>query len=130
MRQTVAGPVKAARGQTVSLHVALRRGEHYASVVAFSRVGEYEPSPHVPLHKMDVKSDKPEMMAPTSMRLTEEMRPQHTLELKADEDCEFFLMQEVDTADDKLVKARILCHDGTKLGKFWSRIASAFRWIG
>jgi hypothetical protein len=124
MRKTVAGPVKARRGQTVHFHVSLPKNERHAFCLIFSAVGDSEPSPHVELEKLHLLTKgRPVMVNPKTMRLSLE-RPQASTSFVADEDSRFYIMQEVDTKDDRPVKGRIVVHGSLK-----QKIASAFRWI-
>lgn len=95
-------------GQIAHLHATLRKGEEYAFIEVFSSVGDFEPSPHVPIYKMGLKeNDRPSMLGATTMRLTDNYRPEQKLEIEADEDCDFYLFQDVDTMKIPLSKGRI-----------------------
>lgn len=112
MRIKIAGPVKVERGEKIHLHARLRKGQAYAYVEAFSAIEGTKPAPHVEAFKLSVTSGgKPNFAAPVSMRLTDDRRPRQTLTITADDDCEFYLFQDVDTASDTLAKGRIV-NDG------------------
>lgn len=114
--------MKAYQGQTIRLRARLRDGMRQADCAVYSAVGKVEPSPHVPLGKLDLLKDgRPVMVSPTMMRLTS-LRTEMQLELVADEDSHFFIMQDVDVKGDPLVKARIKANDRIKFF-----IASALR---
>lgn len=107
MRVKIAGPKKARRGQTVRFHFALRKGvTDHAFCEVYSSVGDFEPSPHVALAKMEIRKSQPDMFAATTVRLTPK-RTSHIMEIVADENCAFYIMQDVDTVDDPRIKGRI-----------------------
>ena len=109
MRVKIAGPVYVKRGDTLHIHVRLRNGSDYAFVAVFSSEGGSDPAPYVPYHKLELNGSKsgPGMVSPATIRLTRHAKPNHKLELRAEESSAFYLMQEVDTAADILAKGRI-----------------------
>lgn len=122
MRLVVAGPIRARKGQKARLTAKLRKGMHHAFCEVFSSAGWVAPSPHVPLRKLGMLKDgRPVMTGGTTMRLTD-IRPEVTIELEVDEDCDFYIMQDVDVSSDPRVKARIRTNGG-----IWGAVAQAFR---
>lgn len=123
MRTKVAGPLKAHGGQTVRLSIKLRKGMTHAFCELYSSVGDYAPSPHIPLQKLMIKSSKPPMLNATTFRVSQ-LRPEREFELVADENCKFYLMQEVDRKGDPLVYGKLRAH-----GKLKYLFAQASRWF-
>lgn len=112
------------RGQTLHFHTSLRKKAVYGFLEAFSSTNGVEPSPHIPLHKLEtLEQGRPAMVNATTCRLTQDNRPTHVLTLTADEDCKFYLMQDVDTKSDPLVKVKV-----KKDGTIWQRIIHSLRW--
>lgn len=103
--------MKARRGQTVSFYAKLRKDQQVAYLQVFSSVGDYEPSPYIPMPRIGIlERGRPILTSTLDMRLNEPMRPQGVIRFTCDEDADYYLMQEVDLADDQTVKARTHRH--------------------
>lgn len=111
------------RGNSAHLHVSLRKGEDYAYVEVFTSYGKEKPSPHVPLAALSVKRGEPQIMKPTTIRLSEN-RTSHVLTLTADQNCKLYLMQDIDRVGDKLAKGKIY-----RDGKLYKIIDRTRRWL-
>ena len=113
------------KGQLVHFHARLRPGQHVAFCEVYCSVGGYEPSPFIPASKLDLLQDgKPRFLQPTTLRLSEHS-PDRSITIVADEDCRFYLMQDVDVKGDPRVKGRITT-DGTIFQKL---LVFAFGWL-
>jgi hypothetical protein len=123
MRVCVAGPIKVRRGQTVSFILKLRKGMKESYCAVFSSVGYFEPSPYIPFEQLQFVGKKPAMLTPTTIRLSQG-KPERSLTLISDEDCSFYLMQDIDVRGDPLVKGRIKVY-----GKLSQLLAYARRWF-
>lgn len=111
MRVLIAGPVAAHAGQSVSMHARLRKDGDGAFISVFAAEGEAEPSPYVAVTKtMMLRDGRPQFVTPTTMRLTRHHRPKHEITVVAEEDCTFYLMQEVDVESDVRAIGRIYPH--------------------
>lgn len=116
--------VKARKGQRVRLHASMRAGMKNAFCEVFSSVGGADPSPHIAIEMFEVvRKDGPSMFNATTIRLSETI-PARSLELIADEDCVFHLMQDIDVRGDALVKAKVETY-----GKFKEFLAATRRWF-
>lgn len=128
MRIKLAGPVEARVGQTVRFHARLPRGGTYAYCGVYSAIGRFEPSPHVDITKLDINvGGLPLLADPTTIRLAERGVTKRELKLKVQEDCAFYLYQEVDTADDLLAQAWI-SKDGRPITNTYRHFISALGW--
>lgn len=113
-------------GQTVHIHARLRKGSDYGFVAVFSAAGGGDPAPHVASHKAAfVRSGKPEFLTPTTIRLTRQAKPEHKLVITADENCNMYLMQELDTAKDIRANGRMKIN-GSRIQTI---LAYARRWL-
>lgn len=110
-------------GDTVHLHTSLLKGQTYAFIEVFSAFDKELPSPHVRIIPNMVKKGQPDILKPTSIRLSEHNTSQ-VLSIKADQDCKFYLMQDIDVASDPLAKGKIW-----KDGKLYKIVNATSRWF-
>jgi hypothetical protein len=103
----VAGPVRVSEGQVVTFTASLKGDDHSAYCGIYSRIGKYDPSPHMDfLASLSLQGGMPRIVTPTAIRLHPSKRT-GSITITADEECDFFIYQDVDTAKSPRVKARI-----------------------
>jgi hypothetical protein len=107
MRATVGKALKLYPGDQARIHVRLPQGEKQCRVFVWSRVGNDDFSPHIPLSQvLAVSSDKPNLLKPV-MTFVNADRPKSTLVVDAEEELELLIKQEKDYHDDAEVKVRV-----------------------
>lgn len=115
---------KARKGDRVRLHAALKPDMTYAFCEVFVQMKDGDPSPYVPMAKLAlIDKSKPMMFDSTAIRLSPAKRT-HMIELVADDNCRFFLMQDIDVKGDTLVKGKVEVH-----GRFRFALERAFGWL-
>lgn len=98
---------KVRKGNLVHLSVTLPKEMKFAFCQVFVEMPGGEPSPYVPMFKMDlVNKSAPTMHNLTTFRVTPASRKQSIM-LVADDNCQFFLMQDIDVRGDQLAKGGI-----------------------
>jgi hypothetical protein len=115
---------KARAGQRVRLHASLAKNAEYGYAEVFSAVKGFDPSPHVPFDKIGMtQKGQPMLLNCLGMRITKAV-PAYSFEIIADENCIFFLMQDMRAGDIKL-KGKVDV-DG-RLKEFFNRALGWFR---
>lgn len=128
MRRQVAGPVRAYRGQTVAIHASIGVGLDHASLSVFSGAGpkkSISPAPHISADQLEFQAanGKPVMVRPMSFVLHSGRR-NSSISFRADDDCYFYVFQNVSGKSDKLASVRIKSND-----RFKFALAQAIRWV-
>lgn len=95
------------KGNLVHLSASLPKNMQRAFFEVFVEMPGGEPSPYVAMYKMAlVNKSAPTMHNATTFRLSPALRKQ-SIELVADDNCRFLLMQDIDVKGDQLAKGKV-----------------------
>lgn len=129
MRKQLTKPIFADKGKLVVIVCRLRRSQSYARISLWSACKGDDLSPHVPLNKLGILFDgKPKMVQPMYVRLIAGHLNKHVWQFNAEEDQAFCVIQEVDTSDEILARARVRIY-GTASARTRRTLQDAIRFL-
>lgn len=124
MRLVVTKAVKVQPGDEVIVRAALPPDLGLARLYVWAKQSECDEfSPYVLNTDVISTNGLPQMLTPLSMRLVQQ-RPSHEISFVSDIKGQIVIVQEVDTANDKLAKVNVdrIMADKSRLGRFKRRV--------